>query len=102
MATHIKRGESLFIPFENGESLLDSQLKPRIYKSVQNFDKAFPKHIFERKNIEVVEYKEVKRGYWIDLDITEWQCSKCHYRVERWNNTPHCPNGGADMRGGAE
>ena len=43
---------------------------------------------------------EVKHGYWIDLNITEWQCSECNYRVERWNNTPYCPNCGAKMGGG--
>lgn len=43
---------------------------------------------------------EVKHGEWIDLNITEWQCSECNYRVERWNNTPYCPECGAKMYGG--
>lgn len=42
---------------------------------------------------------EVKHGEWIDLNITEWQCSECNYRVERWNNTPYCPKCGAKMDG---
>lgn len=42
---------------------------------------------------------EVKHGEWIDLNITEWQCSECNYRVERWNNTPYCPECGAKMDG---
>ena len=60
-------------------------------------------HILHKiRNYPTADVVEVKRGKWIDLDITEWQCSKCHYRVERWNNTPYCPNCGADMRGDAE
>lgn len=43
-------------------------------------------------------YTEIKWGYWIDLNITEWQCSECNYRVERWNNTPYCPNCGTIMK----
>ena len=43
---------------------------------------------------------EVKHAYWIDLNIAEWQCSECKYRVERWNNTPYCPECGAKMDGG--
>ena len=64
MASCIKRGESLFIPFRNGQSIMDSQLKPRMYKSMQNFAKAFPTHNYGTENIEVVEYAEVKHGEW--------------------------------------
>lgn len=46
------------------------------------------------------DVEEVKHGHWIDLNITEWQCSECKYRVERWNNTPHCPDCGTKMDGG--
>ena len=37
---------------------------------------------------------ERKKGVWIN-DC----CSICGYGVEPWNNTPYCPNCGADMRG---
>jgi hypothetical protein len=47
MATHIERGESLFIPFKYGKSILDSQLKPRMYKNVRNFEKHFQSIITE-------------------------------------------------------
>ena len=64
MANTIKRGESLFIPFKNGESIYDSQLKPRMYKTKEQYDR-FSYHF---KDAEMVEYAEVV------------QCKKCwHY-----------------------
>ena len=56
--------------------------------------------IRELKGAPKAEVAEVKHGHWIDLNITEWQCSECKYRVERWNNTPHCPDCGTKMDGG--
>ena len=50
-------------------------------------------------NAPTADVVEVKHGYWIDLNISEWQCSECNYRVERWNNTPYCPNCNAKMDG---
>ena len=50
-------------------------------------------------NMPIAEVEEVKHGYWIDLNIAEWQCSECKYRVERWNNTPYCPECGVKMDG---
>lgn len=38
------------------------------------------------------------KGEWINGDETRWKCSVCHYGVLDWNNTPFCPNCGADMR----
>lgn len=64
MANTIKKGESLFIPFENGESIYDSQLKPRMYKTKEQYDK-FSYHF---KDAEMVEYREVVR------------CKDCKYR----------------------
>ena len=42
-----------------------------------------------------------KKGKWIDdkCSACGYKCSSCGYRVEPWNNTPYCPNCGADMRG---
>ena len=40
---------------------------------------------------------EVKHGKWIDTDPLKWGCSICGYRVNRWNNTPYCPNCAAKM-----
>ena len=57
MASYIKRGESLFIPFKNGESIYDSQLKPRMYKTKDLYDR-FSYHF---AGAEMVEYVEVVR-----------------------------------------
>ena len=54
----------------------------------------------ELRHTPTADVVEVKHGEWIDLNITEWQCSECNYRVERWNNTPYCPHCGAKMDGG--
>ncbi len=34
---------------------------------------------------------------WLDSDPAKWECSNCHYKVERWNNTLYCPVCGAKM-----
>ena len=89
MASYIERGDSLFIPFRNGVSISDSQCRPRMYKSIQNFEKSFPTHNLGNKNIELVEYAEVKHGSWIffgTVGFTKsvYQCSQCG-RYEEMN-----------------
>lgn len=42
------------------------------------------------------------KGEWIDYSPISWKCSCCGYGVNRWNNTPFCPNCGTSMKGGAE
>lgn len=69
MASEIKRGESLLIPFRNGKSIHDSQLKPRMYKTLQAFEKSFPGHYLGTDGVELVEYVEVVR------------CKDCRHRV---------------------
>ena len=49
------------IPFRNGVSISDSQLKPRMYKTVQAFERAFPKHYLGTDGVELVEYAPVVR-----------------------------------------
>lgn len=39
MGSSIKEGQSIFIPFVNGESIPDSQNRPRMYKTVEQFEK---------------------------------------------------------------
>lgn len=42
---------------------------------------------------------EPKRGKWVDDgDPLMLTCGNCGYAVMRYNNTPFCPNCGADMR----
>lgn len=38
------------------------------------------------------------KGEWIDDSPTSWKCSCCGYGVNRWNNTPFCPNCGIKMQ----
>lgn len=79
MARGIKRGESIYIPFLNGEAVLDSQNRPRTYKSVEQFKKCYPRHRTEKP--ELVEYAPVVRAKWIiDEDgycTRRAHCSAC-------------------------
>lgn len=61
MASFIKKGESIFIPFRNGQSISDSQLKPRMYKTEKAFVKSFPGYYLGTAGVELVEYAEVVR-----------------------------------------
>lgn len=109
MATHIERGESLFIPFRNGVSISDSQCRPRMYKSVANFEKSFPKHNHGTIGIEMVEYVEVKHGEWkhecLECSVCKRNISEIYdadsymaYGIE--DELKYCPYCGAKMDGG--
>lgn len=53
------------------------------------------------KLISALPSAEPKTGEWIDEgDPLTLRCSKCDYRVARYNNTNYCPNCGSRMRGG--
>ena len=100
MASYIERGDSLFIPFRNEVSISDSQCRPRMYKSVQNFEKSFPAHNLGNKNIDLVEYGEVKHGEWVEVSNaygTEWLCDNCKMGVRHYENQPYCSECGAKM-----
>lgn len=100
MASYIERGDSLFIPFRNEVSISDSQCRPRMYKSVQNFEKSFPTHDLGNKNIDLVEYREVKHGEWVEVGNaygTEWLCDNCKMGVRHHENQPYCSECGAKM-----
>ena len=109
MARYIERGDSLFIPFKNGKSISDSQCKPRMYKSKENFEKTFPKHNYETLNIELVEYAEVKHGEWIDdpdcIYRGDYICSICGNFADESSGgkndilTNYCSECGAKMKG---
>ena len=49
--------------------------------------------------IDKAQTVESSQGEWLDNDTTSWECSCCGYGVNRWNNTPFCPNCGANMKG---
>ena len=54
MARAIKQGQHIFIAFQDGEAVLDSQLRPRMYKSRKQFEKSFP--AWRDGKAELVEY----------------------------------------------
>ena len=100
MATYIERGDSIFIPFRNGQSISDSQCRPRMYKSKENFEKSFPTHNLGNKDIELVEYKEVKHGEWI-YRVKYYSCSICagkRFNLLLGTDAEFCPYCGAKMK----
>ena len=98
MANTIKKGESLFIPFKNGESIYDSQLKPRMYKTKEQYDR-FSYHF---KDAEMVEYAEVVHSLWCWITEDIYGCNNCGHtnHVKTVMGKPawfYCPNCGARM-----
>lgn len=59
MASKMKQGQSVYIPFIDGESVLDSQNRPRMYKTVEQFQKSYPGIHFENPDLQ--EYAPVVR-----------------------------------------
>ena len=51
---NLEKGQHIFIAFQNGKAVLDSQLRPRIYISLENADKWTP--TVNKGKIEYVEY----------------------------------------------
>lgn len=59
MASKIREGQSIYIPFLNGESVQDSQLRPRMYGSEKQFKAKYPGFRVEKPRL--VEYAPVVR-----------------------------------------
>lgn len=107
MAKKICKGDSIFIPFRSGESISDSQLKPRMYMSMESFVNHFPGHYLGTKDVELVEYTPVVHGRWEPHPNENGfdRCSVCRDCViyanwadgTKWG---YCPNCGARMDGG--
>lgn len=53
----------------------------------------------ELKCLRSAKVEIVKYGRWLyeDFDPVMMPCSKCRYRVYRYNNTPYCPQCSAKM-----
>ena len=51
---NLEKGQHIFIAFQGGKAVLDSQLRPRIYTSLENADKWTP--TINKGKIEYVEY----------------------------------------------
>ena len=59
MSSKIREGKSVYIPFLNGESVQDSQLRPRMYGSEEQFKAKYPGFRLEKPKL--VEYAPVVR-----------------------------------------
>ena len=51
---NLEKGQHIFIAFQDGKAVLDSQLRPRIYTSLENANKWTP--TVDKGKIEYVEY----------------------------------------------
>ena len=67
------------MPFRDGQSISDSQLRPRMYKSKKAFLKSYPGYYLGTAGVELVEYAEVVR------------CEHCkHSRWDEENKMYRC------------
>lgn len=83
----IKYGECLYIPFYNGESIADSQLRPRMYKTKDAFEKIFSGHKFRNAGIELVKYVPVVN----QNDKNVLRCKQCIFSsYNSCNDTYRC------------
>lgn len=96
MAKKIGKGESVFIPFRNGESIGDSQSRPRLYLSRDAFEKHFPKHYLGTEHVDLVEYAPVEHGRWKGAGMGDYRCSVCDETVSGCH-FDYCPWCGAMM-----
>lgn len=106
MATY-KQGESIFIPFRHGESVLDRHFGPRLYKTKE----AYLKHRGESDNEELVEYTPVIIAEWIDVTkpgqvtcggnpvYACGRCGKIYGSHEIFPSAKYCEECGAKMTG---
>ena len=55
-----KQGEHIYFAFLNGKAALDSQHRPRMYKSRKNFESAARRYLIE--SAELVEYAPIAQA----------------------------------------
>lgn len=65
---NLEKGQHIFIAFQNGKAVLDSQLRPRIYTSLENADKWTP--TVNKGKIEYVEYAPTltPQNEWVSVE----------------------------------
>ena len=79
MASYINRGDSVFFQFRNGKSVLNSQCKPRMFKTAEKGTLG----VNYIDTDEMVEYAEVVR------------CKDCiHYEIHKPNILENCERKG--------
>ena len=74
---------------------------------VEALPSLYPLQEFEEKAvhkvIDALHSAEPKTGKWVDDgDPLMLTCGNCGYAVMRYNNTPFCPNCGANMEDGED
>ena len=87
MASGFKEGESIYIAFSNGKTALDSQNKPRMYKTRKQFELKFPS--FCMGHAKLVEYAPVVRC----KDCKHYIGNKCADNGYKWNPDDFCNYG---------
>ena len=103
MASRLLQGESLFIPFRDGVSISDSQLKLQMYKTQEAFKKSFPEYDLCADGMELIEYAPVAHGRWEHTHTSSsyysecWKCSVCGFEDTEGYDFRFCPTCGAKM-----
>lgn len=100
MAGKIKEGQSVYIPFVDGESALDSHFSTRVYSSPSQFRKNYR----DGDNPTLVEYAPVVHGRWefhilkgMFANDPRCMCSECGSLEAPLARHKYCPNCGAKM-----
>ena len=88
MAHNLKKGDSVYIVFRDGEAVLDGRNCPRMYKCEAHFERNYPEYIDDKT--ELVEYAPVsensiseavgKKVYKISELVYMLQCSESTIR----------------------
>nr|DAO50917.1 MAG TPA: Protein of unknown function (DUF551) [Caudoviricetes sp.] len=65
---NLEKGQHIFIAFQDGKAVLDSQLRPRMYTSLENADKWTP--TVNKGKIEYVEYAPTltPQNEWVSVE----------------------------------
>ena len=102
----MKLGESIFILFRDGKTVLDQHHKMRTYRSADSYIR----NRGERKNEVLVEYTPVVEAIWVDVtrpgEVTcggnpVYACSRCgdvYGSFELFPSAKYCRNCGAKMK----
>lgn len=106
MATRLNEGDSVFIAFQDGKSTIDSQGRPRMYKTPEQFKAKYP----GRRDgpAKLVEYRPVRYGKIIETfegvhglvrKRTVSCCGEDVTEVTMVTELPFCPYCGAQLLG---
>ena len=113
MATKVvyKRGQPIFIPFRNGETIFNKRQEARMYKTKNAFSFYFKEPL---DGVELVEYVPVVEAYWVDVtkpgQITCGgnpvyacgNCGKVYGSFEIIPSAKYCEECGARMKRGVK